>query len=101
MRNLTEKTTFLVLALFLGACATNPEMRILQACQGYASTLSSLAVAKTRGQLSTDEILAVDALRPSLNRICIDGDYADPFIARQIVQDAMIELIRIEVRNGS
>lgn len=84
------------LVLVLGGCPSSPEKSLAVACQGYASTLSSLGVAKARGQLSESDIVIVEAARPPLNAICLQDDYTDPISARTAVEAEMWRLIQIE-----
>lgn len=89
----------LVAVLFLTTgmtCAENPERALAVACQGYASTLTSLAVAKARGQLSEAQIATVDQARPGLNAICLDGEWTNPVEARTAVEAAMWQLILVQ-----
>lgn len=85
-----------ILLLVSSGCVGSPERSLAVACQGYASTLTSLAAAKARGQLSPSQIATVDATRPALNAICLDGDYSDPLAARDAVEAAMWSLIQVE-----
>ena len=88
------------LALFLTACAgLSAEKQLLVACQGYASTLTTLAGFKAAGKLGAQEIASVDALRPSLNIICLDGNWTNASAALDIVEDAMFQLIILENAN--
>ncbi len=91
------RTVAFALVLILGGCFNaSPEKSLAVACQGYASTLSSLGVAKARGQLSESDITTVDAARLPLNAICLEDDWTDPVTARAAVEAAMWKLIQIE-----
>ncbi len=95
-----HKSIALLLAgsLVLSACATiSPARQVLVACQGYASTLTVLAARKAADKLSETQISLVDALRPGLNKICMDGNFSDPSVAYNLVQDSMFKLIQLEV----
>lgn len=84
--------------LILSACATiNPARQVLVACQGYASTLTVLAARRAAGKLSDAQVSIVDALRPGLNKVCLDGNFSDPTVAYDLVQDGMFRLIQLEV----
>ena len=87
---------FALVLILVGCFNASPEKSLAVACQGYASTLSSLAVAKARDQLSGGDIAAVDAARPTLNAICLEDDWTDPVAARSAVEAAMWQLIMIE-----
>lgn len=91
----------LVLALFLVGCVvtTSPQKSLLVACQGYSSTLVTLAGFRAGGKLDADEIATVDALRPTLNAICLDGDFTTTESALNSVENAMFQLIQIERSN--
>lgn len=93
------KPAILAIALSLGACSYfggSPGRDILVACQGYASSLTVLAVRKAAGQLTDGQIVLVNRLRPALNSVCIDGDYSDPDAALAIVEEGMFALIQME-----
>lgn len=84
--------------LVLSACTTiNPARQVLVACQGYASTLTVLAARRAAGKLSDAQVSIVDILRPGLNKICLDGNFSDPTVAYELVQDGMFRLIQLEV----
>ena len=82
--------------LFLGACATQIDSAkaLLTACNGYVSALETLTVYKSAGRLSAGQITAVDAVRPSLNRLCKDG-VTDTQSALVAVNRGLRELIAI------
>ena len=84
-------------SLILAACATiDPARQVLVACQGYASTLTVLAARRAAGKLSDTQVELVNILRPGLNKICLDGNFTDPTIAYDLVQDGMFRLIQME-----
>ena len=88
----------LIAVLALTACATiDPARQVLVACQGYASTLTVLAARRAAGKLSDTQVILVNTLRPSLNEICLDGNFTDPTVAYDLVQDGMFRLIQLEV----
>ncbi len=87
---------FALVLVLAGCFNASPEKSLAVACQGYASTLSSLGVAKARGQLSESDIAIVDATRPTLNAICLEDDFQDPVAARTAVEAEMWRLIQIE-----
>ena len=92
------KHLVLVIVLAATACATtNPARQVLVACQGYASTLTVLAARRAAGKLSDTQVTLVDALRPGLNEICLEGNFTDPTMAYDLVQDGMFKLIQLEV----
>ena len=85
-------------SLILAACATiDPTRQVLVACQGYASTLTVLAARRAAGKLSDAQVTLVDIIRPGLNKICLDGNFTDPTVAYDLVQDGMFRLIQLEV----
>jgi len=87
----------LFLAIVISACATtSPARQVLVACQGYASTLTVLAARRAAGKLSDTQVELVNILRPGLNKICLDGNFTDPTIAYDLVQDGMFRLIQME-----
>ena len=88
----------LIAVLAITACATvSPARQVLVACQGYASTLTVLAARRAAGKLSDAQVTLVDVIRPGLNKICLDGNFTDPTIAYDLVQDGMFRLIQMEV----
>ena len=88
----------LFLAIVISACATtSPARQVLVACQGYASTLTVLAARRAAGKLSDTQVELVNILRPGLNEICLDGNFTDPTVAYDLVQDGMFRLIQLEV----
>ena len=92
-------TASVLLLLLPGALCTtmNPARQVLVACQGYASTLTVLAARRAAGKLSDTQVTLVDILRPGLNKICLDGNFTDPTVAYDLVQDGMFRLIQLEV----
>ena len=88
----------LAILLITAACATlNPAQQVLVACQGYASTLTVLAARRVAGKLTDTQVIVVNTLRPGLNEICLDGNFTDPTVAYNLVQDGMFKLIQMEV----
>lgn len=86
-----------VVALLLVGCTSqNAERNLLVACQGYASTLTTLAALRGSGKLTDEQVDTVNSLRPSLNAICEQDEYDDPKAALDIVQDGMFVLIQTE-----
>lgn len=84
-------------SLILAACtAMSPTRQVLIACQGYASTLTALAATRAAGRLTDVQVGLVDILRPGLNKICLDGNFSDPVVALDLVQDGMFKLIQME-----
>lgn len=91
------KHIFLVAVLTVTACTTiSPEKQVLVACQGYASTLTILAARRAAGKLTDTQVDLINILRPGLNKICLDGNFSDPSVAYDIVQDSMFKLIQVE-----
>ena len=98
MRNRLIAVLLLSSSIAIAACATgSPARQILVACQGYASTLTILAARRAAGKLSDSQIDIVNILRPGLNKICMDGNFTDPAMAYNLVQDSMFKLIQLEV----
>ena len=90
----------IALALLLAGCAGfSAEKSLLVACQGYASTLTTLASQKAAGKLDASEIATVDAVRPALNTICLDGTWTNATTALDAVESAMFTLIQMEQSN--
>ena len=88
----------LILSLTAALCeTTSPARQVLVACQGYASTLTVLAARRAAGKLSDAQVTLVDVIRPGLNKICLDGNFTDPTVAYDLVQDGMFRLIQLEV----
>ncbi len=91
---------FIGLAMFLAGCAGfSAEKSLLVACQGYAGTLTTLASQKAAGKLDMSQIAAVDAVRPALNTICLDGTWTNATTALDVVESAMFTLIQMEQSN--
>lgn len=98
-----------LLALFVAACqptgdrpATpmqDPRAVMAQSCEAYASTLEGLARMKVAGELSTEAVARVDALRLQIGPIC-ETQPADaaPFI--EALSRGVNELLLIQINQG-
>lgn len=84
---------FLILAvasLALAACGTTTEDKIVAACQGYASTLQTLATIKD--DLSEKQIATVEKVRTGVNPICLEGQWSDAGTALNAVEQGVLDL---------
>ena len=94
---ITVAVSLTVVIALAGCATTSPARQVLVACQGYASTLTVLAARRAAGKLSDTQVELVNILRPGLNKICLDGNFTDPTVAYDLVQDGMFRLIQLEV----
>jgi len=94
---ITVAVSLTVVIALAGCTTTSPARQVLVACQGYASTLTVLAARRAAGKLSDTQVTLVDTIRPGLNKICLDGNFTDPTVAYDLVQDGMFRLIQLEV----
>lgn len=85
-------------ALVDGSVST--QTKIANACQGYASLLSTLALNKD--QLSAGQVETVDRVRSVANPICTDLDNVDdPQAALSVLREATRELSKMETSDES
>ena len=88
-----------VLLFVIAACASTTEDKIVVACQTYASSLSTLAVAKAAGDLSDAQIATVNDVRAILNPICQEGRWSNADVALSAVEQGIVRLA--QVKGGS
>lgn len=93
-----------VMLLSLSACAalTGPQASVkglISACNGYASTLTTLAVANMNGQLSKGQVDTINQVNAIVKPLCtapsMDQNQAQ---AISEVQSAMIKLATVQTQ---
>lgn len=90
------RKSVLLLAFVCAACALSTEDKIALACQTYASSLATLSMAKAAGDLSTDQIAAVNDVREVVNPVCLDGDWTSADRALADTEAGIAELAAVE-----
>lgn len=90
----------LAVAAAAGCTTVSPRIALLQTCDTYASTLTSLAAAKAHGRLSAHQIEAVDTVRLGLNPICESPPVLDDSVASVLphVKEGVRQLLLIEAQ---
>lgn len=79
----------------LWGCAGS-DTTALTACRAYAATLSSLADARARGQLSPGQVEEVNRYRPRANALCTQGGVPQTDLVVAEGLHAIAALIRVE-----
>jgi hypothetical protein len=78
----------------------NLEQMAFLSCQGYATSLRTLAALRRNGRLSEDQIRTVDDVRPVLNTACAQPP-SDATAETIVTQTARLVAIQMSARGGA
>lgn len=90
----------LAIALAAGCATASPRVALLQACDRYASTLTSLAARKAAGRLSGRQIDMVETVHLGVGPICESPPILDDTAAFVLprVREGVSQLLLIEAQ---